>query len=137
MRIQIGGQFLCEIYDANGCFSYELATIVEPSAITTSTSSINPSGSGSLDGEATVVANGGTPPYSYSWDDPNYQTSATATGLNPGTYNVTVIDANGCTESVSVELAGPVSIHDHISSISIYPNPVKNQLNIDGEIDYV
>ena len=131
------GQFLCEIYDANGCFSYELATIVEPSAITTSASSINPSGSGSLDGEATVVANGGTPPYSYSWDDPNYQTSATATGLNPGTYNVTVIDANGCTESVSVELAGPVSIHDHISSISIYPNPVKDQLNIDGEIDYV
>ncbi|MFH1321411.1 MAG: T9SS type A sorting domain-containing protein, partial [Bacteroidota bacterium] len=50
---------------------------------------------GNCDGSATVTASGGTPPYTYLWDDPNSQTTQAATGLCAGNYSVTVFDANG------------------------------------------
>ena len=46
------------------------------------------------DGSATVSVTGGLPPYQYLWDDG--QTSAKASGLAPGTYNVTVTDDKDC-----------------------------------------
>ncbi len=129
------GQYLCEINDALGCFSYALATITEPSEITTSISSVDPSGSGLSDGSITINVTGGTSPYTYSWS--NGATSANLNGLATGTYSVTVTDANGCEMSESVELSGTVSIDNPISNISIYPNPVKNLLNIEGDFQSV
>lgn len=49
---------------------------------------------GANNGTASVTPNGGTPPYSYTWN--NLETSQTIDGLIPGTYVVTVTDANGC-----------------------------------------
>ncbi|MDP1747282.1 MAG: PKD domain-containing protein, partial [Bacteroidota bacterium] len=43
-------------------------------------------------GTATVLANGGTAPYSYVWE-PGAQTTDTITGLTSGTYTYTVNDA--------------------------------------------
>src|SRR5262249_11315697 len=73
-------------------------TITEPPTLTAQISShadINCVSATS--GSATVSASGGTTPYTYLWDDPSHQTSATATGLIAGTYHVTVTDHNGCT----------------------------------------
>ncbi len=47
-------------------------------------------------GTAGVTAAGGTPGYIYLWSDLNAQTTSLATGLDAGTYTVTVTDANGC-----------------------------------------
>lgn len=55
-------------------------------------------------GEATATGNGGVAPYTYQWDDPNNQTSATATGLLAGTYNVVVTDANGCSANANITI---------------------------------
>jgi len=44
-------------------------------------------------GSATVIANNGTPPYSYLWS--NGETTSTISGVPSGTYIVTVID-NSC-----------------------------------------
>lgn len=50
---------------------------------------------GSL-GSATVSASGGTGPFSYTWT-PTGQTNSVATGLFPGTYTLTFLDAGtGC-----------------------------------------
>jgi hypothetical protein len=62
---------------------------------------------GEATGEATVVASGGTPPYSYLWDDPMAQTTATATGLSAGTYTVTVTDDNDCEVECEVIITEP------------------------------
>jgi gliding motility-associated-like protein len=58
---------------------------------------------GNNDGTATAGAVTGNGPFTYSWA-PGGQTTATATGLAPGTYTVTVTDAGGCfaTETVTV-----------------------------------
>ena len=47
----------------------------------------------------TITANvtGGSPPYTYNWNSNPVQTTATATGLSPGFYLVTVTDTTGCT----------------------------------------
>jgi len=45
-------------------------------------------------GSATVTASGGIGPYSYTWT-PTAQTTSVATGLNPGTYSITVVDNGG------------------------------------------
>ena len=41
------------------------------------------------------------------WDDPNMQTTATATALAAGNYNVTVTDSNGCPATIFVEIDQP------------------------------
>ena len=71
------------------------------------------------DGSATVTAAGGNPPLQYLWDDPAAQTNATATGLAAGSYDVTVYDANGCTETASVTL---IDIPGGTASASVVTN---------------
>ncbi|MCI5058252.1 MAG: SprB repeat-containing protein, partial [Flavobacteriales bacterium] len=65
---------------------------------------------GSCDGEATATMTGGAPPFIYSWDDPNAQTTQTATGLCAGTYNVTVTDAANCDVSGTIVIPQPPDI---------------------------
>lgn len=65
---------------------------------------------GEDDGSATVTVTGGTPGYTYTWNDPAAQTSATATGLTPGTYNVTVSDANNCMDVSTVVITEPAPV---------------------------
>ena len=52
------------------------------------------------DGTATANVSAGFPPYTYSWNTTPPQTTATATGLAPGTYTVTVDDAGACTPPI-------------------------------------
>ncbi|MEZ4980959.1 MAG: SprB repeat-containing protein [Saprospiraceae bacterium] len=47
------------------------------------------------DGSITVVISGGTAPYTYSWDNGAGMDSI-ASGLEAGTYTVTILDANFC-----------------------------------------
>jgi hypothetical protein len=49
----------------------------------------------------TGIASGGTPGYTYEWDDniPNPQTTATASALLAGVYTITVTDTKGCMTS--------------------------------------
>ncbi|KAA3439568.1 SprB repeat-containing protein [Rufibacter hautae] len=48
----------------------------------------------------TVEVSGGTPGYTYTWSDGS--TEKDRSGLAPGTYRLTVTDANGCSSSVNV-----------------------------------
>ncbi len=87
------GAYSVTVTDANGCFSTATYTVNEPTQITLafSTQSAN---CGQSNGSATSIPTGGVGPYTYLWS--NLDTLATATGLNAGTFDVTVTDANGC-----------------------------------------
>lgn len=81
-------------------------------------------------GTATVSVTGGVAPYTYAWNDPQQQTTATANGLAAGTYNVTVTGANGCSSITSVTVPNETVVINGIASIfsqqvDVYPNPVK------------
>ena len=54
-----------------------------------------------------VVPSGGTAPYTYSWSGPfitNPGDISSFTATSPGTYTVTVTDADGCTTTTSGEM---------------------------------
>ena len=53
-------------------------------------------------GSAVVTASGGTPGYTYLWD--NGETTATAISLNVGLHFVTITDANNCEHVCSIDV---------------------------------
>ncbi len=65
---------------------------------------------GDSDGTATATAIGGTPPYSYAWDDPASQQTQTAIGLASGTYGVSVTDSDGCVAVQTVQVTEPTAV---------------------------
>lgn len=48
-----------------------------------------------------------TPGFNYQWNDPQAQTTATATGLPPGTWSVTITDALGCDITLTATITEP------------------------------
>jgi gliding motility-associated-like protein len=62
---------------------------------------------GQNNGSASVVANGGTPPYTYLWTDNSTGTSIN--NLDVGNYSVTITDDGGCQSIVPFTIADPLS----------------------------
>ena len=67
-----------------------------------------------------VIATGGTGPNTYLYYIPNVfptpQASSTFSGLYAGTYQIYVIDANGCFDSVEVTITQPTELIYTVSS---------------------
>lgn len=101
------GTYTVTVTDSEGTIVTTQITITEPSQLALFVGGSNPTAVGAADGEATANASGGTPPYTYLWDDPLAQTTQTATGLTAGTYTVIVTDANGCTIQSTITLVDP------------------------------
>ncbi|MFN0216358.1 MAG: SdrD B-like domain-containing protein, partial [Saprospiraceae bacterium] len=97
------------VTDQNGCKVIGMATITQPGAPTANISGSSPSACGSNTGSATVVAAGGTGPYTYKWSNPGMSTTATVNNLGAGTYTVTVTDAAGCTATAVVSIAASLA----------------------------
>lgn len=112
------GDYLLEITDALGCVSYDGITIEQPDTILLNPLvALDPTCSGTCDGSLIANPIGGTPTYSFVWDDPAAQTTAGAVGLCDGTYNVTITDANGCSVSQTGTVVEPLSISVTLDSI--------------------
>ncbi len=92
------GEYVFGITDGKGCTATTFVTISEPTKLFLNTSSTPSTG---LDGTATATVSGGTPGYTYFWL-PDGQTTNPAIGLEAGTYDVSVTDANDCVVSSSV-----------------------------------
>jgi gliding motility-associated-like protein len=96
------------VEDANGCSATGTVTLTEPSALTFTTTDVDPDCNGASTGSITFSANGGTTPYQYSTDNGvTFQAGNAFTGLTAGTYNVVVEDANGCSSTGTVTLTDP------------------------------
>lgn len=104
----VAGNYTCTITDVNGCTINKAFTITQPVApLSANASSTNIKCFGDNNGSAAINVTGGTAPYSYSWS--NGSTAANLTALTPGTYNYTVIDANGCTVTGAVTITQPAA----------------------------
>ncbi|MBU0486652.1 MAG: hypothetical protein KKA07_15835, partial [Bacteroidetes bacterium] len=81
------------VYGPAGCSASDAVTVtVNPTP--TATVSITNGSCGQHNGEATVIATGGTAPYNYFWTSGD--STATVSGLDAGMYMVTVVDLLGC-----------------------------------------
>lgn len=100
------GTYNVTVTDINGCNSIDNITITEPAPLSLSTAAFPVTCYGQSDGQTVVIPAGGTATYSYQWL-PTGGTSASATGLSPGTYSITVTDANGCSINASLAVTQP------------------------------
>jgi SprB repeat/HYR domain len=94
------GTYTVTASDARNCSVILTTIITEPTLLSALGTSTPQTMLGINDGTASVVATGGTPPYTYQWS--NGATTPLLTNLAPGTYTVVVSDANGCTTQVMV-----------------------------------
>jgi gliding motility-associated-like protein len=78
-------------------------------SLSATTSSTNVSCNGGSNGTATVVASGGTSPYTYSWS-PSGGTAATATGLSAGAYTCTITDNVGASITRNFTITQPTAL---------------------------
>lgn len=106
------GTYTASITDGNGCTVTAMATITAPTAITLSSAPTNITCYGGTNGAIDLSVSGGSGTYSYQWTGPGVFTASTQdlAGLVAGTYDVTTMDANGCTAIASVSIAQPTVI---------------------------
>ena len=100
------GTYTVTVTDAAGCSDTGSVNISTSPAFDLSVSSTGGGCDGSGVGAATVqVTAGGIAPFTYQWNDTQQQTTQTAVNLAPGSYNVTVTDAQGCKAVETVQVA--------------------------------
>ncbi len=92
-----GGNYLVTITDNGGCVNTNTFTIQSPNAFSLSSTIENQTCDGTNDGSIDVMVTGGTPPFSYSWN--NGATTEDLTNIAPGNYTILVTDGVGCTNT--------------------------------------
>mgnify|MGYP000191197964 CR=1 FL=1 len=104
------GNYTVEIIDDNGCTSGQEPVIINGFPEITGNIFSNDATCGIPDGNATVFANGGNPPFMYQWYDNLLnplvgETNNVLLNVAAGTYFVDVIDNNGCTQQFQADVS--------------------------------
>lgn len=125
------GEYHLAIEDANGCVSAYVTELKAPFPIALPFSAFPPQG-GQANGSIILSPSGGSPPYEFSWS--NGSTSDVLYNLSAGTYSCVVMDEQGCTATVSIDLY-PVSIDPSLSGdFRLFPNPFQSHLRLRNEL---
>jgi hypothetical protein len=102
-----------------------------PIAITVTSQSVDSNAVNAI-ASATISVTGGTPPYTYRWN--NGDSTAAIDSLAPGTYRVFITDSLGCRQTDSVVIrnltAGIATTTEIKPQMSLFPNPTHNLLNV-------
>ncbi len=99
----IAGTYTVTVTDNLGCTDVRSFIVGQPAPFNF-TVTTTPADCGEADGTITPIVTGGTPPYSYVWNDGF--TDPIRSGLTMGTYTATITDAKGCTGSFSATVGG-------------------------------
>lgn len=109
------GGYSANITDNNNCQSQANITLSEPTDLISTIAWANDfngyaiSCFGFSDGGIDLTVNGSVPPYIYQWN--NGANSQDIYNLTATTYNVNITDDNNCTNSESIVLTQPDSLH--------------------------
>ncbi len=129
------GVYTLTVYDDVNDSSVTSVTISAPDSITVSESISAPSGSGLEDGSIRLdTVLGGTPPYSFNWD--NGAILRNLEDVGPGFYRVTITDENNCSAEFTFEVPGAVNVEERRSNdkLNVYPVPVNDVLTISSGV---
>jgi len=124
------------IIDSQGCTFEATYKINEPDPLSVTAFREHDIDSSSI-GYIELDVNGGSPPYAFYWEYDLEEKSNALYDLLPGTYNVTVTDARGCSLIRQIEIYSfittsrtAIDLADSID-LKIYPNPASDLLIIE------
>ncbi|MCB9173071.1 MAG: gliding motility-associated C-terminal domain-containing protein [Flavobacteriales bacterium] len=106
------GLYTVTTTDNRGCVQADTISVITPSVLSTSSVVTDANCNGQNDGSITTHPVGGVAPYTFIWSTSPIQTDSIATGLIAGTYNVIVVDANGCTAYDTLTVNEPNTLND-------------------------
>ncbi|WP_266202841.1 T9SS type A sorting domain-containing protein [Pontibacter kalidii] len=102
------------VKDRDGNIASVNTSITQPAKINFTALKTDVTCNGGSDGTVTVTATGGVGGYMYSLDGGKFQSGNKFTGLNTGTYDVTIRDDNGCaitvTNAVTIDEPSAVAV---------------------------
>jgi hypothetical protein len=125
------GIYGLKVIDAFNCKDSSLSvTITEPEIISITSQAADSN-------TITIVAEGGTPPLTYTLNGGIPQSSGVFSSLPNGTYTVEVNDANDCGPVLSQEFVIDISAieTDEMASFTVFPNPSDGKFNLTFESD--
>jgi hypothetical protein len=99
------GKYYLTVTDARNCTAMTDAIVGSPAALQMDGIINPPSRYGSADGSIVPTIDGGTVPYTYSWN--TGETTKDLQGLAMADYTLTVTDNNNCTESHTFQVKAP------------------------------
>ncbi len=102
------------VTDANGCQAVNCANISSALNITMLVQGL--ACFNFCDASVEAIVTGGTPPYTYAWN--NGATGSVNENLGPGTYSVTVTDVNGCTITGTSTVGNPGQINVNVTVVN-------------------
>jgi len=97
------GSYTVTVTDSKSCTTTATKTLTQPTAVSISATPSNAS-CGQANGSITTSVTGGTSGYTYLWS--NSATTATASNLAAGNYDITITDAHSCSASTSASVSG-------------------------------
>lgn len=126
MMLGSSGQYQVELVNSNGCDSIrrlELEVFLNPELFIVDTLPDNGTGSGA----AVLDVNQGQAPFEVNWS--NGGSGLVQTGLSAGAYDVTVTDANDCTDTLAVTVPMATGVTEaEQGRVEVWPNPANQQL---------
>lgn len=102
------GTYTIKVTDANNCIYFQSVTLTEPANLSDNPNILYPQCNGICNGSISLSPTGGTSPYTYTWS--TGANSNSLTSLCPGTYSVSVFDANGCQYPFTYTLTGGITL---------------------------
>lgn len=107
------GIYILEVTNSAGCRFRDTLELFEPELFAINVSYTAPEcfgANGGNPGSICIAQTGGTPPFNYTWNNGSANANPCLTGLEAGTYQLTVRDVNNCTIDTSLVLTGPPPI---------------------------
>jgi hypothetical protein len=103
------GNFTVTVTDNNGCIVTRSTTIVNIPGPSSASNVSDESCRGFDDGSIDLIVSGGTAPFTYSWS--NGQSTQDISNLPPGSYSVTITDANNCQNTLTSTVSAGTAIN--------------------------
>lgn len=107
------GTYNYTVRDDNNCIFTDTFPVFEPDSLSLQLSATDALCADSLDGQANVLIEGGTPAYTYEWLDEDgliVGSDASLQNIGAGNYTLSILDANGCPATQSVFLDEPPAL---------------------------
>ena len=133
------GPYRVTLTDNRGCTATATTLIEEPTVITGNIFGDATVCPGVVDAFIRIAPSGGTPPYSYNWEPGNFAGQGVGP-LGPGTYSVTVTDANECTlvdtyvitesDDVEVQITGDMLLCGANTTGTLSASPVNGPVSL-------